>query len=112
MWLSDHNWGARNAERRKNKSLQYRFLVVWNYFLIVGGSFITVSSAGLVLLNFTDSLSLHRWLEPYVSLAPSFRSLLSPRLTRLRLLQYGSIVGIINDYSGKALTAFSCADNS
>ncbi|ORY88583.1 transmembrane amino acid transporter protein-domain-containing protein [Leucosporidium creatinivorum] len=70
MWLSDHNWGARNAERRKNKSFTYRFLVVWNYFLILGGSFITVAGT------------------------------------------YGSIVGIINDYAGKSLTAFSCADNS
>lgn len=70
MWLYDNNWGHRNAEKRQNKSFKYRFLVGWNYFVILAGSLITV------------------------------------------LGTYGSIVGIINDYAGKSLSAFPCADNS
>ncbi|ORY88580.1 transmembrane amino acid transporter [Leucosporidium creatinivorum] len=70
MWLYDHSWGAKNAERRKNRSWRYVSLTVWCYFLLIGGSIITVLGA------------------------------------------YGSITEVINTYSGKSLTAFSCADNS
>lgn len=60
MWLYDNSWGVRNAEKRQNKSFTYRFLVVWNYFIILAGSLITVSLSNaslccaLQLKNCTD----------------------------------------------------------
>lgn len=69
MWLYDNNWGVRNADKRQNKSFTYRFLVVWNYFLIIGGSFITVRPvSSCTSCTHADSVTFHRCSEPYVSL--------------------------------------------
>lgn len=43
MWLADHSWGVKNAERRRtDKSLKYRATTLWAYFMILAGSFITI----------------------------------------------------------------------
>lgn len=52
MWLYDNSWGARNAEKRQNKSFQYRFLVGWNYFIILAGSLITVRAFSWLVVTY------------------------------------------------------------
>jgi len=94
MWLYDHAWGHRNAERRRDRSFCYLFLYCWSYFLLIGGTVITVRLTHYIPLPSRSSLTLSHLLHSQV------------------LGTYGSVSGIIDEYAGQELAAFSCADNS
>lgn len=86
MWLYD-NWQLRTTD----KSIKYRLLVAWNFFIIIAGSFLCIGGTYVPVFSFRS-----RWF-----------------LWLILACRYGSILGIIGDFAeGNVSSPFNCADNS